>query len=469
VAGAKKALAVQAGAEVAIVLGMVSAVGGRVLRDRFTTVGDCLPLTMILTTTQAVVISPGSHWAPLLYDDSRLLPQAFTGTLVTSKEIEGLELNAGRFTADSPMGDPARDPNHLKSIDVIGGTYRVTDALSVAAYHSLKDEQSWQLSYELDFAEFGVPGLTYKTAYVRGSNIDAGGEQDGTERQFFNQVKFWMAFSACQTASLPMLTEPDQLIDHIPDLRSQVRHLRPHGMHIDSFGFIPLQNLHQPARLDIVLEKAAWHLAQTCAGDRRENHGFPIANLMSRRWRVTYGLPCLHDPPRQRLAASMPDNATVLAEVFQGLWDAEAHQIVRGGTNDPALSGQAPRHQTAGVLQFSKANQQINALLEGINQVIGERQVQLQSRVLIGDLEQQWGHDPTPECHGNIDTQASRGLTTTGTQPALCGPNFFKGSRARHEIRLTIRGQGNAPRRAMKQLCAQAFFQARNGFANSRF
>jgi hypothetical protein len=232
----------------------------------------------------------------LAYDDSRLLPQEFTGTLVTSKEIEGLELNAGRFTADSPMGDPARDPNHLKSIDVIGGTYSVTDALSVAAYHSdvkdtyrkyygnvnytvpfsdtqalnldfniyrtdydngsqaaldfggdgvndtntiwslaakysvgahafivahqrnsgdagyaydygdggsaiyvansyysdfnLKDERSWQLSYELDFAEFGMPGLTYKTAYVRGSNIDAGGEQDGTEREFFNQVKY---------------------------------------------------------------------------------------------------------------------------------------------------------------------------------------------------------------------------------------------------------------------------------------
>ncbi|MFJ3366899.1 OprD family porin [Pseudomonas sp. NPDC086251] len=232
----------------------------------------------------------------LAYDDSRLLPQAFTGTLITSKEIEGLELNVGRFTADSPMGDSARDPNRLKSIDVIGGTYAVTDGLSVAAYHSdvedtykkyygnvnytiavaesqalnfdfniyrtdyangsqaaldfggdgvndtntiwslaakysvgphafivahqrnsgdagyaydygdggstiyvansyysdfnLKDERSWQLSYELDFAEFGVPGLTYKTAYVRGSNIDAGGEQDGTEREFFNQVKY---------------------------------------------------------------------------------------------------------------------------------------------------------------------------------------------------------------------------------------------------------------------------------------
>jgi hypothetical protein len=246
----------------------------------------------------------------LAYDDSRLLPQAFTGTLVTSKEIEGLELNAGRFTADSPMGDSSRDPNRLKSIDVIGGTYAVNDALSVAAYHSdvedtfkkyygnvnftqvlsdnqalnfdfniyrtdyddnstaaldfggdgnndtntlwslaakysvgahafiiahqrssgdagyaydygdggstiyvansyysdfnLKDEQSWQVSYELDFAEYGIAGLSYKTAYVRGSNIDAGGEQDGTEREFFNQVKYVVQDGSLKDLSLKL-------------------------------------------------------------------------------------------------------------------------------------------------------------------------------------------------------------------------------------------------------------------------
>ncbi len=34
----------------------------------------------------------------LSYDNSRLLPESYTGTLITSKEIKGLELNAGRFT-----------------------------------------------------------------------------------------------------------------------------------------------------------------------------------------------------------------------------------------------------------------------------------------------------------------------------------------------------------------------------------
>ncbi|BAN48421.1 OprD family porin [Metapseudomonas resinovorans] len=232
----------------------------------------------------------------LAYDDSRLLPQSFTGTLVTSKEIEGLELNAGRFTGDSPMGDPARDPNRLKSIDVLGGSYAVSDDLSVSLYHSdvedmfekyyanvnynipfsdlqalnfdfniyrtkyddgsvaalamggdgqddrntiwslaakysvgahafilahqrntgdagyaydfgdggstiyvansyyadfnLKDERSWQASYELDFATYGVPGLSYKFAYVRGSNISVAGDDNATEREIFNQFKY---------------------------------------------------------------------------------------------------------------------------------------------------------------------------------------------------------------------------------------------------------------------------------------
>jgi hypothetical protein len=244
----------------------------------------------------------------LAHDDSRLLPQSFTGTLVTSNEIEGLELNAGRFTADSPMGDPARDPNRLKSIDVLGGSYAVSDDLSLALYHSdiedlykryyanlnynlaltaeqalnfdfnlyrtkyddgsaaaldfggdgqgdrnsiwslaakysvgahafilahqrnsgdagfaydygdggasiylansyysdfnRKDERSWQASYELDFSDYGVPGLRYKLAYVRGDNIDTGADNEGTERELFNQVSYTLQSGAAKDLSL---------------------------------------------------------------------------------------------------------------------------------------------------------------------------------------------------------------------------------------------------------------------------
>ena len=42
-------------------------------------------------------------------DDSRLLPEVATGTLITSKEIKGLELSAGRFTSLSKQTGMGRD------------------------------------------------------------------------------------------------------------------------------------------------------------------------------------------------------------------------------------------------------------------------------------------------------------------------------------------------------------------------
>ncbi|WP_313514566.1 OprD family porin [Pseudomonas sp.] len=222
----------------------------------------------------------------LAYDDSRLLPQSFTGTLVTSNEIEGLELNVGRFTQDSSMASSSSDSNELKSIDVYGGSYKVNDQLSVALYasdiedvakkkyanvnyqiplseeqslafdfniyktkfdndfteadkntifslagtyafgaHALtlayqqnsgdsgyaydigdggsaiflansyysdfnqEDEKSWQVAYDLDFATYGVPGLSWRTAYVYGYDISTD-DGEGKEREFFNQVKY---------------------------------------------------------------------------------------------------------------------------------------------------------------------------------------------------------------------------------------------------------------------------------------
>ncbi|UVE16602.1 OprD family porin [Pseudomonas sp. LS44] len=229
----------------------------------------------------------------LAYDDSRLLPQSFTGTMITSSEIEGLELNAGHFTAESAMASPNHDEGSigpLKSIDVAGGSYQFNDSLSAALYFSdiddvatkrygninytipfsddqalnfdfniykteydkdflatpsdedntiwslagkystgahafilayqqnsgdqgyqydigdggsaiflansyfsdfnNKDEKSYQASYELDFATYGAPGLSWKTAYVYGTDIDVGAGSDVNEREFFNQVKY---------------------------------------------------------------------------------------------------------------------------------------------------------------------------------------------------------------------------------------------------------------------------------------
>ncbi|POA20669.1 outer membrane porin, OprD family [Pseudomonas sp. FW300-N1A1] len=238
----------------------------------------------------------------LNYDNSRLLPESYTGTLITSKEIEGLELNAGRFTAESRKSAEGHDSGGLKSINVLGGSYQFTEQFKGGLYasdvedvlkkqyinlnymfplatdqsltldlngyrtkledsyvresgatgddnkiwslaatfatgpHSFtlahqrstgdsnlgyayggyqkdqgrvgdggntiylansywsdfnaEDERSWQLGYGLDFGAFGVPGLTYNVAYVRGDNITTSTSTGGTEREIFNQFKY---------------------------------------------------------------------------------------------------------------------------------------------------------------------------------------------------------------------------------------------------------------------------------------
>jgi len=238
----------------------------------------------------------------LSYDNVRLLPESYTGTLITSREIKGLELNAGRFTAESRKSDEGRDSGGLKAINVLGGSYQFTEHFKGALYasdvedvlkkqyvnanyvipfnkdqsltldfngyrtkldnsyvrengvtgddnkiwslaatfatgpHSFtvahqrstgdsnlgyayggyqkdqgrvgdggnsiylansywsdfnaEDERSWQLGYGLDFSTFGVPGLSYNFAYVRGDNITTSTSEGGTEREIFNQVKY---------------------------------------------------------------------------------------------------------------------------------------------------------------------------------------------------------------------------------------------------------------------------------------
>jgi hypothetical protein len=234
---------------------------------------------------------------PLLqYDDSRLLPESYTGTMITSNEIKGLEINAGHFTEEARKSATGRDSGGLKQIDVLGGSYTFNEQLKGSLYgmnvqdiykqqylgltyvqplskdQSLKldfngyrtdlyrdfaatqggdtnriwslaatyttgphsftlahqrssgnagypyggyqnnggvgnggnsiylsnsywsdfngeDERSWQVAYGLDFSTFGVPGLTYNVAYVRGDNIHTA-EGDGSEREIFNQLQY---------------------------------------------------------------------------------------------------------------------------------------------------------------------------------------------------------------------------------------------------------------------------------------
>ena len=118
-------------------------------------------------------------------DDSRLLPEVATGTLITSKEIKGLELNAGRFTAESRKSDEGRDSGGLKSINVLGGSYQFTENFKGALYASdvedVLKKQYINLNYNLPLAEDQALNFDfniYRTKYDTGSvaALDYGGD-----------------------------------------------------------------------------------------------------------------------------------------------------------------------------------------------------------------------------------------------------------------------------------------------------
>ncbi|WP_460416454.1 OprD family porin [Pseudomonas sp. microsymbiont 2] len=226
-------------------------------------------------------------------DDSRLLPEVAEGALITSNEIKGLTLHAGRFTGMNAQAQTYRDSLHLTEADVVGGTYAFTDSLSTSLYYSkvedywrkyyanvnwalpisdkqglvfdfniydtksdgaakvkafdgdkldnrafslsaaynigahtftlayqkvtgdgdyaygvdgggtvflansiarsdfnAEDEKSWQARYDLNFAEFGIPGLTFMTRYARGSDANVAGTNNGKEWERDIDIKY---------------------------------------------------------------------------------------------------------------------------------------------------------------------------------------------------------------------------------------------------------------------------------------
>ena len=96
-------------------------------------------------------------------DDSRLLPEVATGTLITSNEIKGLELSAGRFTALSSQTGMARDSINgpgaagLTAANIAGATYQFTDnfvgGVAASDVEDYFKKQYINLNYTLPIAE----------------------------------------------------------------------------------------------------------------------------------------------------------------------------------------------------------------------------------------------------------------------------------------------------------------------------
>ncbi|MHA3080788.1 OprD family outer membrane porin [Acinetobacter sp. ANC 5502] len=234
----------------------------------------------------------------LASNTARMVPEYFTGTLLTSHEIKNLEVIAGEFTKDQMSDQIATDQNHLKRAYVWGTKYKFNDKFNASYYgldskdaltrhyadlnfkqplsdkssltydltgyhtewdkgasassskltadssdrsnniwafsttyshgpHSVmlayqqstgntgyaynenadgfqsiylpnsylsdfngRGEKSAQVQYNVDLGAFGVPGLSFTTAYVYGWDINTKTTQNAKEHEFFNQLKY---------------------------------------------------------------------------------------------------------------------------------------------------------------------------------------------------------------------------------------------------------------------------------------
>ena len=65
-----------------------------------------------------------------------------------------------------------------------------------------RGEKSVQVQYNLDFANYGVPGLNWTSAYVYGWDIDTKTTDNAQESEIFNQVKYTVQSGFAKDASL---------------------------------------------------------------------------------------------------------------------------------------------------------------------------------------------------------------------------------------------------------------------------
>ncbi|QLC74295.1 OprD family porin [Pseudomonas sp. LPB0260] len=117
-------------------------------------------------------------------DDSRILPEVATGTLLTSNEIEGLELTAGRFTAISSQYQSARDDLRLNEINIVGAGYSFTDNF-YGAIHASDAEDHFKktyvnLNYNLPLADSQALNFDFNGYRTNGQGKELSGEVDNT-------------------------------------------------------------------------------------------------------------------------------------------------------------------------------------------------------------------------------------------------------------------------------------------------
>jgi imipenem/basic amino acid-specific outer membrane pore len=96
--------------------------------------------------------------------------------------------NIGAHTFTLAYQKVSGDGDYAYGVDG-GGTVFLANSVARSDFNA-EDEKSWQARYDLNFAEYGVPGLTFMTRYVRGSGASTRTTDDGKEWERDIDVKY---------------------------------------------------------------------------------------------------------------------------------------------------------------------------------------------------------------------------------------------------------------------------------------
>ncbi|MGE7991769.1 OprD family porin [Pseudomonas sp. NPDC089554] len=96
--------------------------------------------------------------------------------------------NIGAHTFTLAYQKVTGDGDYAYGIDG-GGTVFLANSIARSDFNA-EDEKSWQARYDLNFAEYGIPGLTFMTRYVRGSGATTRTTDDGKEWERDIDIKY---------------------------------------------------------------------------------------------------------------------------------------------------------------------------------------------------------------------------------------------------------------------------------------
>lgn len=81
-----------------------------------------------------------------------------------------------------------------------GGTVWLANSVQFSDFNA-KDEKSWQARYDINMASFGVPGLSFMTRYIRGTDMDVAAGNNEKERELDIEAKYVIQEGAAKDLS----------------------------------------------------------------------------------------------------------------------------------------------------------------------------------------------------------------------------------------------------------------------------